>query len=216
MHVRTPGQRQQDEVTIAGNPAPAAPAPRGPFALFQSRPHPLCKLASAETEAWMSRVSLRVFSFSEKLRARVRTSLADSVTNWEFKPELDQSLSASPALTCKFLGPTIQAVRSRDPSTCPDPTPVAEMPAFLLKSDPVASHSSWVPPKGDSSSSTVDWGGVTSKQTAPPQLSPPSPANLSQVTEPSPGQSTSSPLFEIGLGLMSNHCSLQGFRWRWW
>ena len=60
---------------------------------------------------------------------------------------MDQSLSASPLFTCKFLGPTIQAVRSRDPSTCPDPTPVAEMPAFLLKSDPVASHSSWVPPR---------------------------------------------------------------------
>ena len=126
---------------------------------------------------------------------------------------MDQSLSASPVLTCKFLGPTIQAVRSRGPSTCPDPTPVAEMPAFHLKSDPVASQSSWVPPEGNGSSSMVDWGGVTSKQTAPPQLSPLSLANLSQITESSPGRSTSSLLFEIGLGLMSNPCSLQGFRW---
>ena len=109
----------------------------------------------------------------------IRTSLADSVTNWEFNPELDQSLSASPVLTCKFPGPTIQAVRSRDPSTCPDPTPVTEVSAFLLKSNPVASHFLGAP-KGNGSSSIVDWGGVSSKQTALPQLSPPSPANLSQ------------------------------------
>ena len=34
MRVGAPGQHQQDEVTIAGNLAPAAPAPRGQFALL--------------------------------------------------------------------------------------------------------------------------------------------------------------------------------------
>ena len=122
----------------------------------------------------------KVFSFSEKNSGLgIKTSLADSVTNWEFNPELDQSLPASPVLTCKFPGPTIQAVRSRDPSTCPDPTPITEMSAFLLKSNPVASHFLGAP-KGNGSSSMVDWGWVSSKQTAPPQLSPRSPANLSQ------------------------------------
>lgn len=147
VRVGTPGQRQQDNITIAGNPALAALAPslgaHLPFSRVLHNHAANSILQKQKLGCLVYPQGLLIFRKNSGLG--IRTSLADSVTNWEFNPELDQSLSASPVLTCKFPGPTIQAVRSRDPSTCPDPTPVTEMSAFLLKSDPVASHSSWAP-----------------------------------------------------------------------
>lgn len=69
VRVGTPGQHQQGEAAIAGNPAPAAPA-SGPFALSSESAHThSANSRFMETKAWMSCVSQSLLKLSEKLRA---------------------------------------------------------------------------------------------------------------------------------------------------